>query len=61
MTKAMAKEFGGIDRRRVTTTVTLPCLGRGICVNAVCPGFIESDMTKDLDKEAYLANIPLKR
>ena len=35
--------------------------GRGICVNAVCPGFIESDMTKDLDKDAYLANIPLKR
>lgn len=45
MTRAMAKEFGG----------------RGICVNAVCPGFIESDMTKDLDKEAYLVNIPLKR
>ena len=36
-------------------------IGRGICVNAVCPGFIESDMTKDLDKDAYLASIPLKR
>ena len=45
MTKAMAKEFGG----------------RGICVNAVCPGFIESDMTKDLNKEALLPLIPLKR
>ena len=45
MTKAMAKEFGG----------------RGICVNAVCPGFIESDMTKDLNKEALLPFIPLKR
>jgi 3-oxoacyl-[acyl-carrier protein] reductase len=45
MTKAMAKEFGG----------------RGICVNAVCPGFIDSDMTKDLNKELILPNIPLKK
>lgn len=45
MTKALAKEFGG----------------RGITVNAVCPGFIETDMTKDLDKTLLLPNIPLKR
>mmetsp|Transcript_21809 Transcript_21809/g.30012 ORF Transcript_21809/g.30012 Transcript_21809/m.30012 type:complete len:300 (-) Transcript_21809:67-966(-) len=45
MTKALAKEFGG----------------RNICVNAVCPGFIESDMTKELNKEAILPSIPLKR
>lgn len=45
MTKAMAKEFGG----------------RNICVNAVCPGFIASDMTKDLNTEALLPMIPLKR
>ena len=46
MTKAMAKEFGG----------------RGVTVNAVCPGFIESDMTKDLPNgDALLASIPLKR
>lgn len=45
MTKALAKEFGG----------------RGICVNAVCPGFIESDMTKDLNKDNLLPYIPLKR
>ena len=45
MTKTLAKEFGG----------------RNICVNAVCPGFIESDMTKDLNKELILPNIPLKR
>jgi 3-oxoacyl-[acyl-carrier protein] reductase len=45
MTRAMAKEFGG----------------RGVTVNAVCPGFIESDMTKELNKEALLPFIPLKR
>ena len=45
LTKALAKEFGG----------------RNVNVNAVCPGFIESDMTKDLNKEALLPFIPLKR
>lgn len=48
MTKANAKEFSA----------------RGITVNAICPGFIESDMTAVLD-EAYLKtvaeSIPLKR
>eukprot|EP00977_Amphora_coffeiformis_P001911 scaffold362_cov176-Amphora_coffeaeformis.AAC.37 len=48
MTYSNAKEFAG----------------RGITVNAVCPGYIESDMTKVLD-ESYLAKvaelIPLKR
>ncbi len=45
MSRSLAKEFGG----------------RGICVNTVCPGFIESDMTKDLNKENILPFIPLKR
>lgn len=46
MTKAMAKEFGG----------------RNINVNAVCPGFIDSDMTAELqNKDALLSAIPLKR
>jgi 3-oxoacyl-[acyl-carrier protein] reductase len=45
MTKALAKELGG----------------RNICVNAVCPGFIESDMTKTLNKDNILPMIPLKR
>lgn len=46
MTRALAKEFGS----------------RGITVNAVCPGFIESSMTKDVgNKEAILQSIPLKR
>ncbi|MCT0207030.1 3-oxoacyl-[acyl-carrier-protein] reductase [Synechococcus sp. CS-1332] len=34
---------------------------RSITVNAVAPGFIDSDMTKELDKEPILAAIPLAR
>ena len=48
MTKAVARELSS----------------RGITVNAVAPGFIESDMTDQLSdkfKEATLATIPLKR
>lgn len=48
MTRANAKEFAA----------------RGVTVNAICPGFIESDMTSVLSEE-YLAEvskgIPLKR
>ena len=35
--------------------------GRGVTVNAVAPGFIESDMTAALDQEPILAAIPLGR
>jgi 3-oxoacyl-[acyl-carrier protein] reductase len=47
-TKSLAKEMGT----------------RNIRCNTVAPGFIETDMTDELDaktREAYLANIPLKR
>jgi len=43
LTKSSAKEFAS----------------RGITVNAVAPGFIATDMTKDLDSEEILAAIPL--
>ena len=48
MTKALAQEMGS----------------RGITVNAVAPGYIETDMTKVLPEEVkakYLAGIPLAR
>ena len=44
-TKALAKELG---RKKVT-------------VNAVSPGFIRTDMTKDLDEKQHRALIPLGR
>lgn len=44
-TKALAKEVAS----------------RGITVNAVAPGFIETDMTHGLDKDKIAENIPLKR
>lgn len=46
MTRSLAKEFGG----------------RGVCVNAVAPGFIETDMTAELTgDDGLLSQIPLKR
>ena len=46
--KSIAKEIGS----------------RGIRCNAIAPGFIETDMTDELDektKQAYIDNIPIKR
>ncbi len=44
-TKSLAKELGS----------------RNIRVNAIAPGFIRTDMTKDLDTEKIAEHIPLKR
>ncbi len=48
LTKSLAKEFST----------------RSVCVNAICPGFIKTEMTEKIDQkfvDAYLENIPLKR
>lgn len=48
----------------VTKSLAREIASRGITVNAVAPGFIETDMTKDLPEEAkkaMLAGIPMKR
>lgn len=46
LTKSVAKELGG----------------KNVCCNAIAPGFIATDMTKDLgSEEEFLKSIPLKR
>lgn len=34
---------------------------RGILVNAITPGFIETEMTEEVDKKRISSNVPLKR
>lgn len=47
-----------------TKSLARELASRSVTVNAICPGFIETDMTAFLDEnlvKAYLDNIPLKR
>jgi 3-oxoacyl-[acyl-carrier protein] reductase len=44
-----------------TRSTAAELASRGVTVNAVAPGFIASDMTKDLDVERIQAAIPLGR
>ena len=43
----------------LTRSTAKELASRGITVNAVAPGFIATDMTKDLDAEVILKDIPL--
>ena len=48
----------------LTKSVARELAGRGICVNAVAPGFIETDMTNAMKEDAktkLIENIPLGR
>ena len=45
----------------MTKSAARELASRNVCVNAIAPGFISTDMTKELDSEEILTRIPLKR
>lgn len=45
LTKSVAKELGS----------------RGVCCNAIAPGLIETDMTREMEQSALMEAIPVKR
>ncbi|MCR4995265.1 MAG: 3-oxoacyl-ACP reductase FabG [Bacteroidales bacterium] len=44
-----------------TKALAQECAARGVTVNAVAPGFIETDMTKDLDVDELKKLVPMNR
>lgn len=44
-----------------TKALALETAARNVTVNAVAPGFVETDMTKDLDEDTLKQMIPMKR
>ncbi len=45
----------------LTKTAAREFASKNICVNAIAPGFISTDMTKSLDSDGIIGQIPLKR
>lgn len=45
----------------LTKSVAQELAGRGITVNAIAPGFVETSMTKELEDSPLLARVPLGR
>jgi len=46
----------------LTKTVAKELAGRGVCCNAIAPGFIRTDMTENFaENEALINSIPMKR